>query len=543
MQLSVPHSHQAPLPTFTWPASATAPYGAEFTVVLPGAGENHIGIVKMQMAAKRNLVLTVVSSLSQLGGTNQATTQEALYQYIVSTLSKGLHKTQLREAGDKLIVVAEHSLGTRHTQILEQIGRILTNAIFPREYRSIGKYYEALSINRRGDFTSSTLILEQLATSSITPLKYRARALKAIGGNLLDAGNPHEASRFFLEASLAASSKYGGDLLTVTLSQWMMAVIRSIDGDHKGALQNLEKLSSLIRLIAPDYPHYYYSYANALAVEFMESEYIEEARNASSIALASPFADRYPEFRATAGDISQKSRRASHSVVSFCRRIVELKDGLQKSTDQTEDSSSSATEDESHSHNLVVFPSSPGRPARTSSDPFDRKLTPSDLRWMTTAQKRSLVIEIAQAAGITDELLERMMSAAGVVISEEDEEGDHLANSRLSDNVAEPASEAERADQGWPESPLKEIDLETSNHLEAITSLILAGNLGPHGFAAVMSALRDCQDDARRRRLIDRMITQCFREARGQAGNEDEWRRQVEARLTPTAASDERPPP
>jgi hypothetical protein len=50
----LPHWHQAPFGPI-WPASATIANGAGFTVALFGARENHIGRVKMQIAANNNL--------------------------------------------------------------------------------------------------------------------------------------------------------------------------------------------------------------------------------------------------------------------------------------------------------------------------------------------------------------------------------------------------------------------------------------------------------------------------------------------------------
>lgn len=491
----------------------------------------------MQIAAKRNLVLTTVSSLSQPGGTNQAITQEELYQHIVSALTKASHKTLSLELGQRLIIMAEHALNTRETNIVEQVSQILINAPLLGEYRNIGHYYWALCITRGGDPAASTTILENLAASPATPLRYRARALKAIGGNHLDLSSIDEAFRFFLEAAWTASEQHGRDLLTATLSHWMMAVIRSIYGDHKGALAGLEKLSSPVRLLSAERPFIFYSYVNSLAVELCELGRIEEARNASNIALSSPFAHQYLELRETAKEVAQKARRASRSVVSLCSRAPKLDDRLQEATGRIEAITPPTTEGEPPSGNLVVFPSSSDRPARTSADPFDRKLTPSDLRWMTTAQKRSLVIEIAQATGVADELLERMMQAAGVVISEADEDFDNSLRSERPDILPEEASAVESVREERDVGSLKKIDLDAKNHLEVITSLMLAGNLGPYGFAAIMSALRDCEDDERRRNLIDRMITHSFHEAREQTESEDEWRRRVEARLAPAAGT------
>ena len=65
-------------------------------------------------------------------------------------------------------------------------------------------------------------------------------------------------------------------------------------------------------------------------------------------------------------------------------------------------------------------------------------------------------------------------------------------------------------------------------------TLWINGGIDLDQFAAVMSALRDCDDDLRRRNILDRMISFAFRETTQSLDSEDRWRRRVEARLEPT---------
>ena len=53
----------------------------------------------------------------------------------------------------------------------------------------------------------------------------------------------------------------------------------------------------------------------------------------------------------------------------------------------------------------------------------------------------------------------------------------------------------------------------------------------PGQFAAVMSALRDCDDTVRRTNIIDAMISAAFRQTGVAIDSEGEWRAQVECRL------------
>jgi hypothetical protein len=451
----------------------------------------------MKIAAKRNLVLTTFSSLYWPGGTNQADGQGGLYQPIAWSLIRGIHKRQLLEIGNGLIAVAEHALGLHRTEIAEQASKLLMNGQLPREYHSIGRYYQALCFTRRGDSAASTARLESLVDCPSTPLRYRARALQAVGGNYLYNGNATEAMRFFLEGGRTAA-RHDCDLLTATLSPWMIAVIRSIDGDHSGALEGLEKLSPFVRMIAPVYPHWYYFYANALAVEWGEAGRLEEAQHACHIALASPYASVNPEWHETAREIEQRARRASRSVIAVNRKLI------QSHTEQTTAGEPSLLTDEQpiHSNNkLLLFRKQVGPPyAAPPYSPLEAKQT-----YATLVQKRSQLIDIIN--NLDEESLDCLLE--------------------LSNKFNRAAS---------TRSP-REINLEERSTLEQLMTLWVNGDFGPDDFAAVMSALRDCDDDLRRNTIIDRMISYSFYFTRDRMEGEDFWRKRVEARLTP--ASDE----
>jgi tetratricopeptide (TPR) repeat protein len=151
-------------------------------------------------------------------------------------------------------------------------------------------------------------------------LKFRARALQGVGACYFEKGLYDEASRFYVQATDAASRRHGNDLLTTTNAQWMMAAVRGIKGDNAGALAELEKLLPIVRLAASEHPWTLYGYVNSLAVELGEVGRIEEAQRASQFALKSAYAPLYPEWRETRDELALKSRRASASVVSVPAR-------------------------------------------------------------------------------------------------------------------------------------------------------------------------------------------------------------------------------
>ena len=105
-------------------------------MILAGADENHIGRVKMQRAAKSNLILTTGSSFTVLGGTYQAIEREELYQHITFALLRGVYRKQLADVGNELIVMADHALGLRQVDVAERISEVLLlDALFAKPVR------------------------------------------------------------------------------------------------------------------------------------------------------------------------------------------------------------------------------------------------------------------------------------------------------------------------------------------------------------------------------------------------------------------------
>jgi hypothetical protein len=78
-----------------------------------------------------------------------------------------------------------------------------------------------------------------------------------------------------------------------------------------------------VRLASHEHPALRYDYLNSLAVELAETGRLEEAKHAIEIALRSPFADRYPNWRTTRDEIADKERE-----ISYRPRLLSLAGGL-----------------------------------------------------------------------------------------------------------------------------------------------------------------------------------------------------------------------
>jgi hypothetical protein len=281
----------------------------------------------MNTAASNNRFLIDVFSFKRWAELQRAISPGEFYQHLASELIKGIHtKEALSQLGNNLINLAEYAYSLRQMDTLEQISHLLPNLPLAREFRIIARYFQAYCIKRRGQFNEARSLFVKVADES--PLRYRARAMAALGTIAFDSGEFQSALPFYIEASKAAIHRQGFDLLAAFYTQHMMAVLRSIDGDDRGALADLERMFPLVRAVGSVYPPIYCNYLNSLAVELAEAGRLEEATQACRITLASPFANSYPEYRATSDDIALRGRRASRSFVSFAQRALETENVL-----------------------------------------------------------------------------------------------------------------------------------------------------------------------------------------------------------------------
>jgi hypothetical protein len=191
----------------------------------------------------------------------------------------------------------------------------LLNLPLSPQVESVGRYYEALSINRsgRGDTVRAGAIFEEVADRA--PIQYRARAMLALAARLVSTGEHRAALPLYGEIVRIAVRDRAVDPGTLYFTGQMTAVVKARNGDHRGAVTDLEEMFPLARMASYLDPRAYYIHLNSLAVELAEVGRLEEAGRASDIARSSAFARAYPEWQDTFDDISLKQSRASRSIV------------------------------------------------------------------------------------------------------------------------------------------------------------------------------------------------------------------------------------
>lgn len=193
----------------------------------------------------------------------------------------------------KLTRLAEIAYGQRNISALERLSTELCS--LPSDSaRDAGIYYAAILAKREGRLDYARAILESLIDS----LTFGARAIQALGALYYDSGNAHQALPLFAEAARSSDlfAKFGALIQS--------SAIKSQAGEHKQALNDLETLWPLVRVVSITHSHLFYTYQNELAYELAQVGRLEEAAKHSAIACASPVASAYSEWQETRDEIA-----------------------------------------------------------------------------------------------------------------------------------------------------------------------------------------------------------------------------------------------
>jgi tetratricopeptide (TPR) repeat protein len=270
----------------------------------------------MQKAAIASRFLTGCSSKMGLADSEIVVSRSGLLRRVVANrLAETVHSQELfLKLTNELVRFAEQALVMRDVDTLDEVSHILMN-LPVYAARQIGRYYYSLAIYRMGQRDAADALLEKIANEG--PISYQARAIQALGAHHHANGQLDEALRFQLEALRAASDPSARDLQTTLFARWEISIIKSLDGDHKGALSDLKSLSPLVSLLAKQKPFYLYAFHVDLAVDLGEMGRIDEAEATLEGALASPYAPAHPNWAETRQELEEKRTSATPSVVAI----------------------------------------------------------------------------------------------------------------------------------------------------------------------------------------------------------------------------------
>lgn len=369
----------------------------------------------MQTVAKSNLVLTEFSSFKWLAELQKQISHAGFYQQFTSRLFKGGYNRQIyRKVAEELADLAHNTYNLRQFDTVQQASHLLMALPLSHEWKQVGKYYQAKCLKHQGKINEACTLLEEVAEEA--PLRYRARAVQFLGMIYHANGSFDLASSLYFEACRIAASNNWCDPYTTITAQQNMAVLKSMDGDHPGALDTLEKLFPLVRAIGKIEPYKHYHFLNSFAVELAELGHLKEAQNVCKIVLASPLANAYPEWRETGNDIALRSYRKPQSFLSLTQRTVKLNNVLPLPAQQTQQ----VTGSEEYARNPFQ-PQASVTVLKEWREEKEEKMVkkPNDKDVSKNETEKDLLFELMELVAkqdfTTDELHKLIKSAKGIV--------------------------------------------------------------------------------------------------------------------------------
>jgi tetratricopeptide (TPR) repeat protein len=399
-------------------------------------GEKNNGSASKHAAVIADLIFTDSSSLRQLAELQKRARHVGLYKAIENALATALHEKQVtNDCINKLAFVADQAYAIRQFDVVGSVGQLLLE--IPASHQGAGHYYRAINLNHKSleDVAVAGCLFEQVADDSRS--QYRHRAILALGTNFVRDGDHRAAMSLYRETLRLMTRDRIFDPATLYFANRMAAVIKGLEGDHEGAVADLERLFPFARMASSLQPYAYYDYLNAFAVELGEVERVDQARRVSEIAIASPFAPAYPEWHETFDVIEYKQRRASRSIVAVPKQVERTSDAiLQKIPDLSSDrsvpqSSEVRRQNFKRSGNLVLLPVTERRVDSTREKEKGRvlsfrkwkmasqkpchlqpeKLTPEQRESLTTPQKLVRIIDLISRDETDDEAIDRILDA------------------------------------------------------------------------------------------------------------------------------------
>jgi hypothetical protein len=206
-----------------------------------------------------------------------------------------------------------HALRDGHT--LRLVGEAIRSLPLGALSDSIGDYYIALSLCRKGRdaYPEANSIFSAVADKA--PRLFRLKAWVALGTNLTLSGDPSGGLSAHGEACKIAEGcgqEVLRPLLCVAINRSHM---KSADGDHKAAIEDARRLAPLASIVGVEQPPLLYIFKNNLAVQLAETGAIEEAASLAEDLRRSPFLRLYPEWLKTCDDIAWKARTPSRDKI------------------------------------------------------------------------------------------------------------------------------------------------------------------------------------------------------------------------------------
>jgi hypothetical protein len=218
--------------------------------------------------------------------------------------------------------VGDYAQSIRSRAGLEAVSQRILELPLGSDAYYIGRYYEALSINRQGPeaFPRSSAILTEVADCG--PLLIRAKAHVALATNQSLAGDMHAAAKLYAEATKIAASCDSGGLHPVFLAALQGAIIKSEQGDYRGALSDARALEPLALQVAQEWPALFHVYLNTIVVALIGDGRPEEAARFCETLRTSRFRHLYPEWGRTGDEVDLALRKGTRLIIAVSQIIA-----------------------------------------------------------------------------------------------------------------------------------------------------------------------------------------------------------------------------
>jgi tetratricopeptide (TPR) repeat protein len=365
----------------------------------------------MQTAANNNLVSRDDLSLNPFFEQAPRVSYGGSHQQIALKLIRGLQtKQSLIDFARRLVSFVEYSYELRQMDQVEQISQLLINLPLPKDFRQIGQYHLAVCMKRQGKVDEAQAQFETLASE--IRHRYKSRALMSLAALAMDRNDSQAALPLYVEASRVAASKETEDIFLQVGIPRMIAVVKSLEGDHTGALSDLNGIFPIVRAVGKWQPSLLHAHLNSLAVELGEIGRIEEAIRYSELAMASPYAHAYPEWRETRDELVRKSRPASRAFVAGSKLPVEASNVTYLPFAGYASNFNSPQAQKAHSQQARIFRFEEWNKMSKEPTLSKDKLARPQLQQMSISEKQAALLKLIYADNVSEQMLDKLLKAA-----------------------------------------------------------------------------------------------------------------------------------
>jgi hypothetical protein len=381
--------------------------------------EEPAGSLRLNPANPVSLLVAARSGRGLIIRVREELIESRLNREIASKLVRGLHTNQaLAGLGDRLLAIAEHGCTLRNLDFVKRVCLLLLNLPLEVNYHSGALYYYALCEKRQGELARAQSLFERLTEEAT--LRFRAKAFSSLAAMALDKGDYHTSLGHYCEYSRIITLDERSTLADVVQGHKALAVMKSLDGDHRGSLSYLEKVLPLAQAVRRAHPHTYYDFLNSLAVELSETGRIEEAQNASTVTVGTVFAAAYHEWRETHADIQEKAGRKSPSARSGTTSPVNI---VRFPAPASGPTSLSTRQPGENRGRILSFLQWKKTASKKGVNRAEGRLTQREIKTLSLAEKQARLMRLIFQEGVSEKTLTRLLT-----IIEEIDEGDETTD-------------------------------------------------------------------------------------------------------------------